>query len=463
LTLHGEYGKSESNFAERRKAMPGYTKKDILRLAKEREVKFIRLWFTDILGFLKSFAITVRELEGALEDGMGFDGSSILGFVRIDESDMVAMPDPATFRILPWKASDHVVAAMFCDILEPDGKPHQGDPRWVLRKNLERAARLGYTFNVGPELEYFYFQKSTGKPEPLDSGGYFDLTPLDVASDLRKQTAVLLEELGVQVEYSHHEVAPSQHEIDLKYTDGLSMADSTMIYRLVVKEVALKNGVYASFMPKPIFGANGSGMHTHQSLFKGKKNAFFDPKDKYHLSDIAKHYIAGLMKHAKEITLITNQWVNSYKRLVPGFEAPVYISWALRNRSDLIRIPVYKPGKELATRVEYRSPDPACNPYLAFSVMLAAGLEGIEKKYPLKDPIERNVYEMGEEERKKFGIESLPEDLFEAIQITEKSELVRRALGDHVFYRFIENKLIEWERYRAQVTDYELEQYFSIL
>jgi glutamine synthetase len=376
---------------------------------------------------------------------------------------MVAMPDPSTFRILPWKASDQVVAVMFCDILEPNGNPHQGDPRWVLKKNLERAAKRGYTFNVGPELEYFYFQKSTGKPEALDQGGYFDLTPLDVASELRKQTVTILEEMGIPVEYSHHEVAPSQHEIDLKYRDALTMADSTMIYRLVVKEVALKNNVYASFMPKPIFGVNGSGMHTHQSLFKGKKNAFFDPKDDNHLSEIAKYYIAGLMKHAREITLVTNQWVNSYKRLVPGYEAPVYISWAQRNRSDLIRIPVYKPKKELATRVEYRSPDPACNPYLAFSVMLAAGLEGIEKRYPLRDPVERNVYEMTEEERKKYKIDSLPGDLYEAIKITEKSDLVKQALGDHVFHQFIENKKIEWERYRARVTDYELDQYFSIL
>jgi glutamine synthetase len=352
---------------------------------------------------------------------------------------------------------------MFCDILEPDGSPHQGDPRWVLKKNLKRAAEKGYTFNVGPELEYFYFLKSTGKPEPLDTGGYFDLTPLDVASNLRKQTAMVLEDLGIPVEYTHHEVAPSQHEIDLKYSDGLTMADSTMLYRLVVKEVAIKNNVYASFMPKPIFGVNGSGMHTHQSLFKGKKNAFFDPHDKYHLSDVAKFYIAGLMKHAKEITLVTNQWINSYKRLVPGYEAPVYISWAQRNRSDLIRIPLYKPGKEIATRVEYRSPDPACNPYFAFSVMLAAGLEGIEKKYPLRDPVERNVYEMTGDEKRKYKIESLPGNLYEAIQITEKSDLVRQALGDHVFYQFIENKKIEWERYRSRVTDYELEQYFSVL
>jgi glutamine synthetase len=316
---------------------------------------------------------------------------------------------------------------------------------------------------VGPELEYFYFRRSTGKPETLDTGGYFDLTPLDVASELRKQTVMVLEELGIPVEYSHHEVAPSQHEIDLKYTDALTMADSTILYRLVVKEVALKNNVYATFMPKPLYGVNGSGMHTHQSLFKGNKNAFFDLKDKYHLSDIGKNYIAGLLKHARELTLVTNQWVNSYKRLVPGYEAPVYISWAQRNRSDLIRIPLYKPGKEKETRVEYRSPDPACNPYLAFAVMLAAGLEGMMKKYPLRDPTERNVYEMTQEERKKNKIDSLPGNLYEAIQVTEESQLVRQALGEDLFYKFIGNKKIEWDRYRAQVTDYELNEYFSIL
>jgi len=438
-------------------------KKDVVRIAKQKNVRFIRLFFTDILGFLKSFAITVRELEGALEDGRGFDGSSIVGFVRIDESDMVAMPDPSTFRILPWKANEATVASMFCDVLEPDGNPYQGDPRYVLKRNLKRAGEMGYTFNVGPELEYFYFQRSSGKPEPLDTGGYFDLTPLDVASELRKQTVTVLEELGIPVEYSHHEVAPSQHEIDLKYTDALTMADSTMLYRLVVKEVALKNNVYATFMPKPVFGVNGSGMHTHQSLFKGTRNAFFEAKDKYHLSEIARHYIAGLLKHAREITLVTNQWVNSYKRLVPGYEAPVYISWAQRNRSDLIRIPIYKPGKEKETRVEYRSPDPACNPYLAFAVMLAAGLEGIVKKYPLRDPTEQNVYEMTREERKKHRIDSLPGNLYEAIRVTEESELVKQALGEDIFYKFIDNKKIEWERYRAQVTDYELNEYFSIL
>jgi len=438
-------------------------KKDVLRIAKEKDVRFVRLFFTDILGFLKSFAITIRELEGALEDGRGFDGSSIVGFVRIDESDMVAMPDPSTFKILPWRANEAVVASMFCDILEPDGSPYQGDPRWVLKKNLKRAAEMGYVFNVGPELEYFYFQRSTGRPEILDTGGYFDLTPLDVSSELRKQTVMVLEDIGILVEYSHHEAAPSQHEIDLKYTDALTMADSTMLYRLVVKEVALKNNVYATFMPKPIYGVNGSGMHTHQSLFKGHQNVFFNPKDEYHLSGIAKHYIAGLLKHAREITLVTNQWINSYKRLVPGYEAPVYISWARRNRSDLIRIPVYKPGKEKETRVEYRSPDPACNPYLAFAVMLAAGLEGIEKKVPLRDPVERNVYEMTQEERKKYQIDSLPGNLYEAIQVTEESQLVKQALGEDLFYKFIDNKKIEWDRYRAQVTDYELKEYFSIL
>jgi glutamine synthetase len=458
----GRRGRRASLFCGGRE-MARLDKKDVLRMAKEKKVKFVRLWFTDILGFLKSFAITIRELEGALEDGRGFDGSSIVGFVRIDESDMVAMPDPSTFRVLPWKANEAVVASMFCDILEPEGSPYQGDPRWVLKKNLKRAADMGYVFNVGPELEYFYFQRSSGKPEPLDTGGYFDLTPLDVASELRKQTVTVLEELGILVEYSHHEVAPSQHEIDLKYTDALTMADSTMLYRLVVKEVALKNNVYATFMPKPVYGVNGSGMHTHQSLFKGNKNVFFDLKDKYHLSDIAKHYIAGLLKHARELTLVTNQWINSYKRLVPGYEAPVYISWAQRNRSDLIRIPLYKPGKEKETRVEYRSPDPACNPYLAFAVMLAVGLEGMTKKYPLREPIERNVYEMTQEERKKNKIDSLPGNLYEAIQVTEESQLVKQALGEDLFHKFIENKKIEWDRYQAQVTDYELNEYFSIL
>jgi len=445
------------------KQSTGESKEHVLKLAKEHDVKFIRLCFTDILGLLKSFTITVEELEGALEEGMGFDGSSIEGFARIDESDMVARPDPATFQLLPWQPRGHrAVASMFCDILRPGGEPFEGDPRYVLKRNLKRAADLGYTFYVGPELEYFYFRDSSST-EPLDQGGYFDLTPRDAATDMRKETVLALEEMGIGVEYSHHEVAPSQHEIDMRYTDALTMADNVMTYRLVVKEVALKFGVYATFMPKPVFGINGSGMHVHQSLFKGAKNAFFDAKDEYNLSKEAKCYIAGLLKYAPEITAVCNQWVNSYKRLVPGYEAPVYLSWARRNRSDLVRVPEYRPGREKATRVELRSPDPACNPYLTFSVMLAAGLEGIEGKYEVPDPIEENVYEMSEAERTKRGIGILPASLLEAILLTEKSELVRKALGDHVFDAFIQNKKIEWNNYRTQVTEYELTKYLPVL
>jgi len=444
-------------------------KEYVLKMAKEHDVKFIRLWFTDILGILKSFAITVEELEGALEEGMGFDGSSIQGFARIDESDMVAMPDPDTFKLLPWRPREHrAVARMFSDILMPGGQPFEGDPRYILKRNLKNAADMGYTYYVGPELEFFYFRQDPTDPtkpttQVLDKGGYFDLTPRDAAVDMRKETVLQLEEMGIGVEYSHHEVAHSQHEIDMRYTDALTMADNVMTYRLVVKEVALKNGVYATFMPKPVFGINGSGMHVHQSLFKGDKNAFFDPKDPYHLSKEAKSYIAGLLKYAPEITAVCNQWVNSYKRLVPGYEAPVYLSWARRNRSDLVRVPEYRPGREKATRIEFRSPDPACNPYLAFSVMLAAGLEGIKYNYEVPAPIEENVYEMSEEERNRRGIGTLPASLLEAILLTENSEVVRKALGDHVFEAFIQNKKIEWNEYRTQVTEYELDKYLAML
>lgn len=445
--------------------MTATTKKDkayVLKTSEEQNIKFVRMWFTDILGFLKSFAITIDELELALEDGMGFDGSSIEGFARIDESDMMALPDPSTFQIIPWGSKEARVARMFCDIYWPGGKPFEGDPRYVLKKNLKRASDLGYTFYVGPELEYFYF-KSPHSTECLDQGGYFDMIPSDTATDLRKETVLTLQDMGIRVEYSHHEVAPSQHEIDMRYTDALTMADNIMTYRLVVKEVALRKGIHASFMPKPIFGVNGSGMHTHQSLFKGERNAFFDKNDKYHLSKIAKCYLAGLLKHAPEITLVNNQWVNSYKRLVPGYEAPVYISWALRNRADLIRIPGYKPGKEKATRIEFRSPDPACNPYLAFSAMLAAGLEGVDKEYEPPPPVEENVYEMSEKARARRGIGTLPGSLDEAIGLAEKSKLLKKCLGDHVFDSLIKNKKIEWDRYRAQVTDYELNRYLPIL
>jgi glutamine synthetase len=438
-------------------------KKHVLEQAKSHDVKFIRLWFTDILGMLKSFAITVEELEGALEEGMGFDGSSIQGFARIDESDMVALPDPATYRLLPWRPHEHrAVACMFCDVLRPGGGIFEGDPRYVLKRNLKRAADMGYKFYVGPELEYFYF-KNTGGTTPLDQGGYFDLTPRDAATDMRQETVLTLEAMGIGVEYSHHEVAFSQHEIDMRYTDALTMADNVMTYRLVVKEVAMKHDVHATFMPKPVYGINGNGMHVHQSLFRGERNAFFEADGPYHLSEVARYYIAGILKHAPEITSVCNQWVNSYKRLVPGYEAPVYVSWARRNRSDLIRVPEYRPGREKATRIEFRSPDPACNPYLAFSVMLAAGLEGIEKKYQVPEPVEENVYEMAEAERTRRGIEVLPASLLEAIQLTEKSELVRKSLGDHVFEAFIQNKKIEWDRYRTQVTEYELEKYLPIL
>jgi glutamine synthetase len=433
----------------------------VLRTVEERGIKFIRLWFTDVLGTLKSFAITPQELEGAFTEGMGFDGSSIEGFSRIQESDMVAFPDPSTFQIIPWK-SEAQVARMFCDIHEPDGTPFEGDPRFVLKRQLQRAADLGFTFYVGPELEYFYFRSSEGT-EFLDRGSYFDLTPLDVATDYRKRTVEYLEQMGIPVEYVHHEVAPSQHEIDLRYTDALSMADNVMTYRLTVKEAAQEFGVYATFMPKPVAGVNGSGMHTHQSLFEGDRNAFFDATDEHHLSKTARAYIAGILAHAKEITLITNQWVNSYKRLVPGFEAPVYICWARRNRSALVRVPMYKPGKEQASRIEFRSPDPACNPYLAFSVMLAAGLAGVEHEYELPLEASNNIYEMSEEERRAAGIESLPEDLYEAILSAERSDVVREAIGDHVFEWLLRNKREEWDAYKGYVSPYELERYLPLL
>ncbi len=432
--------------------------------AKDHGVKFIRLWFTDILGFLKSVAIPVEQLEAALDEGIGFDGSSVEGFARIDESDMIALPDPSTFQVLPFRPREHgTVARMFCDIVEPNGKPYEGDPRWVLKKNLKRASDMGFTFYVSPELEYFYFENSEQPLKGLDEGGYFDLTPLDVASDLRRETVLTLEQMGIEVASSHHEGAPSQHEIDLLYSDALTMADNAMTYRLVVKEIALKHGVWATFMPKPVFGVNGNGMHTHMSLFKGERNAFFDPKDPFHLSETAKYYIVGLLRHAREITLVTNQWVNSYKRLVPGYEAPIYTSWAVVNRSDLVRVPAYKPGKENAVRVEYRSPDPACNPYLAFSIMLAAGLEGIERRYQLPPPSEQNVADMSEAMRLEAGIEALPQDLSHAIELAHGSDLVRGALGEDIFEKFIQNKKIEWANYRTQVTGYEIELYLKTL
>jgi glutamine synthetase len=436
------------------------TKEDVLKIVKEKNVSFIQFWFTDVLGVLKSFAITPSELKVGMIEGMGFDGSSIEGFARIEESDMVAMPDPTTFRMLPWRV-ERPVARMFCDIVNPDQTPYEGDPRYVLKRLLQKIGKKGYTFYVGPELEYFYF-KDNKNTEVLDTGGYFDSRPLDMASDLRRHTIFALQSMGIDVEYSHHEVAPSQHEIDLRYDEALSMADKTMTYRLIVKEIARQHGCYATFMPKPIFGENGSGMHVHQSLFKGKRNLFFDGNDPYHLSKIAKGYIAGIMKHAREITAVTNQWVNSYKRLVPGYEAPVYISWARRNRSAMVRVPMYKPGKETATRIEFRAPDPACNPYLAFAVMLAAGLKGVEENYELPAPIEEDIFEMTDKEKTGRGIVTLPGNLYEAIHEIEQSELVKEALGEHIFNKFLENKKIEWDMYRTHVSRYEIEKYLPI-
>ena len=441
----------------------GKMKEYVLKKAHDNDIKFIRLWFTDVQGILKSFALTVEELETALEEGMGFDGSSIEGFSRIEESDVIAMPDPNTFQILPWGSKENGSARMFADIQNPDGSNFKGDPRLVLKRTLKKAKDMGYTFYVGPELEFFYFKSDEGEPQVLDKGGYFDLTTLDMATELRRNTILYLEAMGIGVEYSHHEVAPSQHEIDLRYTDALTMADNALTYKLVVKEVATMNDVYATFMPKPLYGENGSGMHVHQSLFKGDRNAFHDAGDPYNLSAEGKQYISGILKHSKEIVAITNQWVNSYKRLVPGYEAPVYISWARKNRSTLVRVPEYKPGKEKSTRVELRCPDPACNPYLAFSVMLAAGLKGIEEKYELPDPVEENIFEMDEKKREEAGIDTLPNNLWEAVQYMKESELVRETLGDHIFNKFIENKKIEWDRYRTHVSKYELDTYLSIL
>jgi len=435
---------------------------EVLKAARDYNVSFIQFWFTDVLGILKSFAITPSELEEALSEGMGFDGSSIEGFARIEESDMIAKPDPTTFQFLPWRPKDRPVARMFCDILEPDGTPYEGDSRYVFKRVLARAAEKEYTFYLGPELEFFYFENNEN-PKILDKGGYFDTGPLDMGRDLRRETILALQEMGIQVEYSHHEVAPSQHEIDLRYDEGLKMADKAVTFRIVVKEIARQNGVYATFMPKPIFGVNGSGMHTHQSLFRDGTNAFHDSSDRYHLSSVAKSYIAGIMQHAREMAAVTNQWVNSYKRLVPGYEAPVYVAWARRNRSTMIRVPMYKPGKEQATRIEFRSPDPACNPYLAFAVMLAAGLNGVEENYKLPEPIEEDIYEMDEAARESAGITSLPGNLFEALQDLEKSMLVRETLGDHIFNKLVANKKIEWDKYRTHVSRYELERYLPLL
>jgi glutamine synthetase len=437
------------------------TRDDVMARISARGIRFIRLLFTDIVGFPKCVTITSDELQDALENGKGFDGSSIEGFTRIHESDMVAKPDPTTFKIMPWNDGGEE-ALLFCDVLLPDGSAYPGDPRFALKRTLERVSARGWTFNVGTELEYFYFT-SPENPGLLDHAGYFDLTPPDLGEELRKKTIIALDSLEIPVEYSHHEVAPSQHEVDLKYCDALTMADHSMLCKVVVKEVARKEGAYATFMPKPLYGENGNGMHTHQSLFSDWRNVFFDPEDEAHLSKTARSYVEGLLRHAREITLVTNQWVNSYKRLVPGYEAPVYVSWARKNRSTLVRVPQYRPGNEVSTRIEFRSPDPACNPYLAFAVMLAAGLKGIEEEYELRPPLEENIFALTPEERDDRGIETLPGSLAEAILLAEKSELLRDTLGAETFDKLLRNKRAVWDEYRSIVTPYEMEHDLPVL
>ncbi len=436
----------------------------VLRTVEERRVRFIHLWFTDVLGSLKSFAITPAELENAFEEGMTFDGSAIDGFSRHVESDMLAMPDPDTFELLPWR-TDEPVARMFCNVTMLDESPFPGDSRQVLRRGLQRAHNLGYSFYASSDMEYFYFADAdpSKPPKPLDTSSFFDFSAADASGNLRRKTIGHLESLGIPVRYSHHEEAPSQHEIDLRYTDALTMADSIMTCRLVVKEVAMENGIYATFMPKPISGVQGSGMHTHLSLFKDEKNAFFDADDPYSLSPTAKHFLAGVLHHAREITAITNQWVNSYKRLVVGYEAPVYVSWARYNRSALVRVPSPKRGKESSTRIEYRAPDPACNPYLAYAVLLAAGLKGMEEQYELPAELTENLYEMTPSQLAKAGIKQLPGSLSEAVDVMESSELVADALGEHVFEWFLRNKRAEWSAYKTHVSQFELERYLPSL
>ncbi|HEY1831382.1 MAG TPA: type I glutamate--ammonia ligase, partial [Acidimicrobiales bacterium] len=436
---------------------------------EERGVRFVQLWFTDVLGSPKSFQITPAELENALEEGMTFDGSTIDGFSRVHESDVMAMPDSKTFQLLPYLADGAVTARVVCDIVNLDGTPFAGDPRQVLRRVLERARSMGFSFYVAPELEYFYFSRpAQGAPDglppiPLDSGSYFDLTTNDVASELRRESVLTLEDMGIPVEYSQHEDAPSQHEIDLRYTDALTMADTVMTTRMVIKEMARRDGVYASFMPKPLAGMPGSGMHTHISLWEGERNAFTDENDPYGLSEVARRFIAGLLHHAREITAVTNQWVNSYKRLIRGYEAPVNVSWARNNRSALIRVPVIKHGKPDSTRLEYRAPDSACNPYLTFAVILAAGLRGITEDYPLPPEADSNLFAMSAKELAQKGIESLPPSLNDAVNEMERSELLATTLGDHVFEWFIRNKRAEWEAYQAEVSQFELDRYLPLL
>lgn len=437
-------------------------KEYILKLASENRVKFIRLWFTDILGFLKSFAITVDELEDALIEGVRFDGSTLQGFIRRDESEMIALPDTSTFQVLPWRPKEDSVARMFCDIYRNDMTPYDGDSRYVLKKMLRRASDEGYSFYTGPEIEFFFF-KNSSSPEILDRGGYYDLTPLDVATDYRRQTVLTLEKMGIGVISSHHEGAHSQHEIDLRHEDALTTADNIMTFRLIAKEIGQSSGIYASFMPKPLAGQNGSGMHVHQSLFRDEENIFFDAEDESHLSREGRHYIAGLLRHSREFFAVTNQWINSYKRLLHGFEAPTHISWSTRCDTSLIRVPECKPDKPRTMRVELRNPDPACNPYLVFAAVLASGLKGMRDRYELPPPLDSTESVSCRADYQKMGLEPIPTQLGEALIDLGKSALMRDALGDRLVDHFIENKMLELDRFNSHITDYEINEYLPIL
>jgi len=446
----------------------------VLRTLEERDIRFVRLWFTDVLGYLKSVAVAPAELEGAFAEGIGFDGSAVEGFARVYEADMIARPDPSTFQLMPLSGEMPGVGRMFCDILLPDGTPSYADPRHVLKRALARASDLGFTFYTHPEIEFFLLREKPEpgvKPRPIDSGGYFDHTPHSIAHDFRRSAITMLENMGISVEFSHHEGAPGQQEIDLRYADALSTADNIMAFRLAMKEVALEQGVYASFMPKPFTEYPGSGMHTHMSLFEGDRNVFHEPGAQFQLSKLGRAFIAGLLRHAAEVTAVCNQWVNSYKRLWggderiagAGGEAPAYICWGHNNRSALVRVPMYKPLKGNATRIEFRSLDPACNPYLAFAVILAAGLKGIENDYELPPGAEDDVWALTSAERRALGIAPLPQSLSDACNVMQGSELVAETLGEQVFDFFLRNKRAEWREYRRQVTEFEIDRYLPVL
>ncbi len=439
-------------------------KEEILRITEKRDIKFVQMQFMDILGIVKSVSLPVSQLEHALDEGVLFDGSSILGYATIDESDMRAHPDMNTFQILPWSDGKLKTARMICDIYDSNGRRFAGDPRYVLHRALDKARRMGYVFNTGPEFEFFLFKiDDGGKPTniPVDPGRYFDLMPMDESERVRKEVALMLDSLGFDVEATHHEVAPGQHEIDLRYSDALTSADRILTLKHAVKNVAKMHGLHATFMPKPVYGENGNGMHIHQSLFTLEgENAFYDPDGDKELSDVARHYIGGLLKYAKENCAILASWVNSYKRLVPGYEAPVYISWAFHNRSALIRIPA---GRGRRTRAEVRNPDPAGNPYLQFAVLLQAGLKGIQEEIEPPKPVEKDLFRMDSKTREKLGIESLPESLGHALNIMEDSEFMKEALGEHIFRHFLHIKRKEWEDYRSQVTAWELENLLGVL